>query len=101
MVQKNKHDLSKFLLTRGIWLIFLEIIVNNFIWFFDPSYSLIVLQVIWAIGFSMLFLSGIIYFSNKIISIIGLVIICFHNLFDTIVIEGQSPNAILWYFLHQ
>ena len=99
--KKNKHDLSKFLLTRGIWLIFLEIIVNNFIWFFDPSYSLIVLQVIWAIGFSMLFLSGIIYFSNKIISVIGLVIICFHNLFDTFVFEGQSPYAILWYFLHQ
>ncbi len=99
--KKNKHDLSKFLLTRGIWLIFLEIVVNNFIWFFDPSYSLIVLQVIWAIGFSMLFLSGIIYFSNKIISVIGLVIICFHNLFDTFVFEGQSPYAILWYFLHQ
>jgi len=99
--KKNKHDLSKFLLTRGIWLIFLEIIVNNFIWFFDPSYSLIVLQVIWAIGFSMLFLSGIIYFSNKIISVIGLVIICFHNLFDTFVFEGQSLYAILWYFLHQ
>ena len=101
MVQKNKHDLFKFLLTRGIWLIFLEIIVNNFIWFFDPSYSLIVLQVIWAIGFSMLFLSGIIYFSNIIISVIGLVIICFHNLFDTFVFEGQSLYAILWYFLHQ
>ena len=99
--KKNKHDLSKFLLTRGIWLIFLEIVVNNFIWFFDPSYSLIVLQVIWAIGFSMLFLSGIIYFSNKIISVIGLVIICFHNLFDTFVFEGQSLHAILWYFLHQ
>ena len=99
--KKNKHDLSKFLLTRGIWLIFLEIVVNNFIWFFDPSYSLIVLQVIWAIGFSMLFLSGIIYFSNKIISVIGLVIICFHNLFDTFVFEGQSLYAILWYFLHQ
>lgn len=99
--KKNKRDLSKFLLTRGIWLIFLEIIVNNFIWFFDPSYSFIVLQVIWAIGFSMLFLSGIIYFSNKIISVIGLVIICFHNLFDTFIYEGQSPYAILWYFLHQ
>jgi len=99
--KKNKRDLSKFLLTRGIWLIFLEIIVNNFIWFFDPSYSFIVLQVIWAIGFSMLFLSGIIYFSNKIISVIGLVIICFHNLFDTFIYEGQSLYAILWYFLHQ
>ena len=99
--KKNKRDLSKFLFTRGIWLIFLEIVVNNFVWYFDPSYSLIVLQVIWAIGFGMLFLSGIIYLSNRIISIIGLGIICLHNLFDVFVFEGQSLDAIVWYFLHQ
>ena len=80
---------------------FLEIVVNNFVWYFDPSYSLIVLQVIWAIGFGMLFLSGIIYLSNRIISIIGLGIICLHNLFDVFVFEGQSLDAIVWYFLHQ
>ena len=45
--------------------------------------------------------SGIIYFSNKIISIIGLAIICLHNLFDVFVFEGQSLDAIVWYFLHQ
>ena len=99
--KKNKRDLSKFLFTRGIWLIFLEIVVNNFVWYFDPSYSLIVLQVIWAIGFGMLFLSGIIYLSNRIISIIGLAIICLHNLFDVFVYKGQSLDAIVWYFLHQ
>ena len=99
--KKNKRDLSKFLFTRGIWLIFLEIVVNNFVWYFDPSYSLIVLQVIWAIGFGMLFLSGIIYLSNRIISIIGFAIICLHNLFDVFVFEGQSLDAIVWYFLHQ
>ena len=97
----NKRDLSKFLFTRGIWLIFLELVVNNFVWYFDPSYSLIVLQVIWAIGFGMLFLSGIIYLSNKIICLIGLAIICLHNLFDVFVFEGQSLDAIVWYFLHQ
>ena len=99
--KKNKRDLSKFLFTRGIWLIFLELVVNNFVWYFDPSYSLIVLQVIWAIGFGMLFLSGIIYLSNKIICMIGLAIICFHNLFDVFVFEGQSLDSIIWYFLHQ
>ena len=99
--KKNKRDLSKFLFTRGIWLIFLELVVNNFVWYFDPSYSLIVLQVIWAIGFGMLFLSGIIYLSNKIICMIGLAIICLHNLFDVFVFEGQSLDAIVWYFLHQ
>ena len=99
--KKNKRDLSKFLFTRGIWLIFLELVVNNFVWYFDPSYSLIVLQVIWAIGFGMLFLSGIIYLSNKVICMIGLAIIFLHNLFDVFVFEGQSLDAIVWYFLHQ
>ena len=99
--KKNQRDLSKFLFTRGIWLIFLELVVNNFVWYFDPSYSLIVLQVIWAIGFGMLFLSGIIYLSNKIICMIGLAIIFFHNLFDVFVFEGQSLDSIIWYFLHQ
>ena len=99
--KKNQRDLSKFLFTRGIWLIFLELVVNNFVWYFDPSYSLIVLQVIWAIGFGMLFLSGIIYLSNKIICMIGLAIIYFHNLFDVFVFEGQSLDSIIWYFLHQ
>ena len=80
--KKNKYELSKFLFTRGIWLIFLEIIVNNFLWFFDPSFSMILLQVIWAIGFGMLFLSALIYLSNRVILMVGLSIVFFHNLLD-------------------
>ena len=99
--KKNKYELSKFLFTRGIWLIFLEIIVNNFLWFFDPSFSMILLQVIWAIGFGMLFLSGLVYLSNKTILIFGLSIVFFHNLLDFFVFEGKSVGSILWYFLHQ
>ena len=99
--KKNKYELSKFLFIRGIWLIFLEIIVNNFLWFFDPSFSMILLQVIWAIGFGMLFLSGLVYLSNKTILIFGLSIVFFHNLLDFFVFEGKSVGSILWYFLHQ
>ena len=99
--KKNRQKLSKFLFIRGIWLIFLEIIVNNFLWFFDPSFSVVILQVIWAIGFGMIFLSGIIYFPNRFILLVGLSIVCFHNLSDFIVFEGQSIVSIIWYFLHQ
>ena len=99
--KKNKYELSKFLFIRGIWLIFLEIIVNNFLWFFDPSFSMILLQVIWAIGFGMLFLSGLVYLSNKTILIFGLSIVFFHNLLDFFVFAGKSVGSILWYFLHQ
>ncbi len=59
--KKNKKQVSKFLFTRGIWLIVLEFVVNNFIWTFDITYSLIILQVIWVIGLSMVFLSFLIF----------------------------------------
>ena len=99
--KKTKKELSKFLFTRGIWLILLEIIVNNFIWTFDFSYSLNIFQVIWAIGLSMVFLSLIIYIPKKLSLIIGVVIVSGHNLLDGIVTEGTDPASILWYIFHQ
>ena len=63
--KRTKYQLFKFLFTRGIWLILLEITINNLIWKFDISYSRLILQVIWAIGFSMIILSFLIYLSRK------------------------------------
>lgn len=99
--KKSKIQLTKFLFTRGVWLIFLELTVNNLIWFFDLKYELINLQVLWAIGFSMIALSGIIHLPKKIILLIGILIVGGHNLLDGIVVEGQSIQSLLWYFLHQ
>ena len=60
--KKGKKALFRFLFLRGIWLILLEISLNSLIWSFDFSYSFVVLQVIWAIGISMIFLSFLIAF---------------------------------------
>ena len=49
---KTKKTLFNYLFSRGIWLIFLEIFLNNFLWRFETSYKFIVIQVLWAIGFS-------------------------------------------------
>jgi len=98
---KTKSELFKFLFTRGLWLIFMEIVVNNFIWTFDFGHSLLIFQVIWAIGFSMLCLSILIYLPKKVIIIIGFILITCHNLLDNIVMEGQSLQSIIWYLLHQ
>ena len=92
---KTSNQLSKFLLTRGIWLIFMEVVVNNLIWTFDLTYSFPILQVIWAIGFSMICLSFLIYLPKKTILAIGLIIIVGHNLLDGIVMEGNSFEAII------
>lgn len=98
---KPKKVVSKFLLTRGIWLIFLEIVLNNLIWKFDLTYSLIIFQVIWAIGLSMVFLSFLIYLPKKWLLVVATVLVAGHNLLDGIVMEGNSLKSILWYILHQ
>lgn len=99
--RKTKLELFKFLLTRGLWLIFLEIVVNNLIWTFDFTYSFPVFQVIWAIGFSMVCLSFLIYLPKKIILIVGIILIAGHNTLDGILMKGQSFQSIVWYLLHQ
>ena len=99
--KKSKPELSRFLLTRGIWLVFLEIAVNNLIWTFDITYSLLILQVIWAIGLSMIFLSFLIYLPKKALLILSVLLIASHNLLDSIVMQGESFKSIIWYILHQ
>jgi uncharacterized membrane protein len=99
--KKTKGQLSKFLVSRGLWLVFIEIFINNFIWWFDVNYGFINLQVIWAIGVCMIVLGLIIHLPKRIILILGLLIIFGHNALDGIVKEGDSIGALLWYMLHQ
>lgn len=99
--KKTTYQLFKFLFTRGLWLMFLEVVVNNFLWFFDPTYSLLNLQVIWTIGLTMVVLSFLIYLPRKVILITGIIIIIGHNLLDGIIMEGTSISALIWYTLHQ
>ena len=96
----NKYDkkyLSKFLLSRGLWLVFVEIVIINFGWRFDITYSYIVLGVIWMLGICMILMSLLIWLSNKKVLIFSLLIIFSHNLLDLFDISGN----FLWALLHQ
>ncbi|NNE31708.1 MAG: DUF1624 domain-containing protein [Winogradskyella sp.] len=99
--KKSKAQLSKFLITRGLWLIFVEIFINNFLWWFDISFGFTNLQVIWAIGICMIALGLLIYLPKRVILALGLFIIIGHNTLDGFVREGESIGSIIWYFLHQ
>lgn len=99
--KKTKPELFRFLFSRGIWLVFLEIVVNNLIWTFDFSYSVQIFQVIWAIGFSMICLSFLIYLPKKVILIIGIIFVAGHNALDGFVLSGQGFHEIIWYAFHQ
>ena len=98
---KSRTELFKFLITRGLWLILLEMAVNNLIWTFDFTYSIHIFQVIWAIGFSMVCLSFFIFLPKKLILVFGVLLIAGHNMLDSVVLQGQSFQSIAWSALHQ
>lgn len=99
--KRTKIQLSKFLITRGIWLVFVEIFIMNFLWWFDISYSFINLQVIWAIGLCMIVLGIASYLPKRVLLVLGLIIVFGHNMLDGVIMKGQSWDAIVWYILHQ
>src|SRR5688572_1627206 len=80
--RKSKKELSIFLITRGLWLILAEITIVNLIFSFDITFSAIVLEVIWAIGISMVILGLVIWLPFEIILGIGLLIVLGHNALD-------------------
>jgi len=80
--KRTKSQLSVFLLKRGFWLILAEIILMSFAFTFNPAYNLLILEVLWAIGVSMIILGLLVWAPQKVIAIIGLVIFFGHNLVD-------------------
>lgn len=97
----SKKELSKFLFTRGLWLVFIELTVVNFSWTFDTNLSVHIFQVIWAIGICMIFLAALIQLPKKVLLGIGILIVFGHNLLDNITHEGTEPLSLLWYYTHQ
>jgi uncharacterized membrane protein len=95
--RKTKNELSIFLLKRGLWLVFVELVIMNFGWFFDIAFRTVAFQVIWILGISMIFLAGLIHLPKKAILIFSCVLIFGHNLLDNI----HFDNSILWTFLHE
>jgi uncharacterized membrane protein len=80
--KKSKKDLSWFLIKRGLWLVLVEVLIITFGWRFDPLYHLFFLQVIWAIGISMIIVGLLIYFPWQVLLALGLLIFFAHNLMD-------------------
>jgi uncharacterized membrane protein len=94
--RKSKRELSRFLFTRGLWLIFLEIVVVRcFGWQFNFDYHLILLNVLWALGGAMITLSVLVYLPTAVVTAFGLAMIATHNLFDSV--ESSNP---VWTILH-
>jgi len=100
-LRKSKQELSMFLLKRGLWLVFLELTIVNFAWFFNTQFSLITLFVIWALGIGMIVLAACIHLPFKATLAIGALMVIGHNAFDNFHVEGNNVDAIFWSMVHQ
>jgi uncharacterized membrane protein len=91
---KSKPQLSRFLLTRGAWLIVLELTVIAF--GLNFSLPFVFLQVIWAIGASMILLAGLIWLPPTATGALGVLIVAGHQLLAPIEAADLGVLAPLW-----
>ncbi len=89
VARKSPADLSRFLLTRGLWLIFVDFAVISTAVSFAPGgieqfggRTLAFMQVIWAIGASMVSLSLLQFLGRKVCLALGALIVLGHNALD-------------------
>jgi len=86
---QDKATLARFLVTRGLMLVILELTVIRFFWTFNLNYSEFVLAgVIWMLGWCMVGLAAMIWLRPAVIGLTGLAIILLQGLF------GFVPKAI-------
>lgn len=91
---------SSFLFKRGLFLVVLELTLVSFGWNFTLTPPTVFLQVIWAIGLSMIALAALVHLPRPALIAVGLIIILGHNLLDPIAFEPGQPGHALWAVLH-
>ena len=109
VARKSRREMARFLFTRGLWLIFVEVFVISTLATFSPGglaeaqgLVFVSMQVIWAIGASMVVLSGLQWFGRRACFALGVAIVLGHNLLDPIwpatrLADQQWP---IWVALH-
>lgn len=99
--RKTRRELSRFLLTRGLWLVLLELTVVHWAWYFNFIGKGVDLTVIWALGISMILLAVLIYLPTRVLAILGLLMVFGHNLLDGIQVPGNTLQGFGWALLHE
>ncbi len=98
--RKRPDDLRRFLWTRGVWLVVLEWTVVRIGWTFDLLPGFLPMQVIWAIGWSMVALSLLVRMPVAWVGAIGLAVIFGHNALDGVSPEHFGHLGWLWTLVH-
>lgn len=107
--RKDKRSLAWFLFSRGIWLITVECLIISNISTFSPTglkqldgSIVVVLQVLWSIGASMVVLAALQCLGRRVCLIVGILILLCHNLLDPIWPQSKllDETTQVWIALH-
>jgi uncharacterized membrane protein len=97
---RSRAHMGRILLTRGIWLVFLDLTVSAIGWQFGfdlfPAFAL----VIWALGWSMVVMAALVHVPRAVVASVSLAAIALHNLLDGVRPDALGAFAPLWHFLH-
>ena len=92
--------MSRYLVTRGLWLLVLELIITPIGWQFGfelfPAFAL----VLWALGWSMIVMAALVHAPKAMVAALAAALIVGHNVFDGVRPDAFGAFAPLWQFLH-
>ncbi len=98
---RKHHDLSRFLLVRGIWLVLLELTVIRICWTFNLDFANYLLAgVIWVIGWCMVLMAALVRLRPRTVGILGIGVIALHNAVMMPLITHTPALAELWKILY-
>jgi uncharacterized membrane protein len=99
---RTKGQLSRYLATRGLWLVFLEVTVMRLAYNFDFAQSYpILLLVLWALGGCMILMSLLVWLPVRLLAVLSVAAIALHNTLDGIQASSLGTAAPLWNVIHQ
>jgi uncharacterized membrane protein len=98
---RSIEELSRFLLTRGLWLILLDLTLIKFGWRFELDLYRLGAGVIFVIGVSMVALAALIWLPRWVIAAVSFIILAGHNLLDGVTAEQFGEGSAAWNILHE
>jgi uncharacterized membrane protein len=99
---RTRGQVSRFLVTRGLWLMLLEIAVMRLAYNFDLAQSYpVLLLVLWGLGLAMIALAMLVWLPIPVLSALSVATIVLHHLADGIDARRLGWAGPLWYLVHQ
>ena len=99
---RTQTQRSRFLLTRGLWFIVLELTVMQLAYNFNPAPRFLVpLLILWIFGSCLVLMAGLVYLPLRWLTVLSLAVIVLHDSLDSIRASQFGSGALVWNFLHQ